>query len=255
MSGLIQKNVETTLAGINAEIRRLQDEMRPLQQQIWLLFLRVKENDLWKGQYKSFVDYCEQEFELKSSQSYQLVKAGSSVQFLQESHDPTKGQLQLPVSIEQAVKLAEIPEEQRLEAWDSYKEQGTPLPAKQPKKKQAPENLSGVPENDQEPREKFSGTPEKIGIDSDTLEPVLEEVGQQSIATPAELKVPGQDVNLLVANLLDSYNLDQLASAFVSQLSPPDIEKFTSSINQYFLIDIRPIKLSPPPNVEDDDLP
>jgi hypothetical protein len=80
----------------------------------WQMFAIIHHQRLWmEGEYGSFADYCLDVWGYQKSHAYNLVKAGEAIASLLS----TTLDVPYPVSIEQAVELARIPEPQRIDAW------------------------------------------------------------------------------------------------------------------------------------------
>lgn len=86
-----------TRRAVRAEVEQ---EIRAGAHQMWIGFKRVRDEELWKGDYLSFKDYCQQVWGFGKQYGYRLASAGDVVVGLLES-----GVTTLPANERQAQEL------------------------------------------------------------------------------------------------------------------------------------------------------
>jgi hypothetical protein len=80
------------------------------------------------GKYKSFQDYCKQAWGYAETRCKQFVKIGRTLVHLMHEAQSQEKTFILPESVNEAINLARLPHDSRLDVWQAYKYDGVPLP-------------------------------------------------------------------------------------------------------------------------------
>jgi hypothetical protein len=75
--------------------------------------LKIRDEKLYRGEYKTFEDYCDKKWDIDRSRAYQLIDSAEVVATLKMSTVVDK----LPTSERQTRPLALLPPDRRVEAW------------------------------------------------------------------------------------------------------------------------------------------
>jgi hypothetical protein len=153
--------------------------------------------------YENFQDYCKQAWGYAETRCKQFVKIGRTlVELMCEAQSQEKTFI-LPASVTEAINLARLPDDSRLDVWQAYKYDGVPLPIADSANKQQESiqdsDLTDLP---------ASSNPQAIHI--------------QTFREIADI-LPQNDLTAVIASMINPWNKDVIMDLFAKKPARADL--------------------------------
>jgi hypothetical protein len=155
------------------------------------------------GKYESFQDYCKQTWGYAETRCKQFVKIGRTlVELMYEAQSQEKTFI-LPASVTEAINLARLPDDSRLDVWQAYKYDGVPLPIADSANKRQ-ESIQDSDLTDLA----ASNNPQAIHI--------------QTFREIADI-LPQNDLTAVIASMINPWNKDVIMDLFAKKPARADL--------------------------------